>query len=203
MIINVRGANGSGKSTLVKRVLDLYENEPFYVTGRKRPLGYRCKSFRPGVEKLLIPGSYETPTGGCDTISDAATIYDMVQQAAESGLDVLFEGIVAQHNTTRLLEIMKTHEVTVIQLTTSMEDCIESVRARRIARGELTPFAGDNVKKEWKSVKSSCDRIRANGYTVLQLDREAAFLKVCEMLNVPQDKIITPSDIERGIGERP
>lgn len=200
MIINVRGANGSGKSTLVKRVLDLYENEAFYVTGRKRPMGYRCKSVRPGAERLLIPGAYETPTGGCDTISDAATIYDMVQQAADAGLDVLFEGIVAQHNTTRLLEIMKTHDVTVIQLATSMDDCVESVRQRRIARGDDSYFAGENVKKEWKSVKSSCDRIRNNGYQVLLLDREAAFLKVCEMLCVQLpsqlDKVLEEYDSE-------
>jgi len=189
MIINVRGANGSGKSTLVKRVLDLYESEPFYVSRRQRPMGYRCKSFRGGVNALLIPGAYETPTGGCDTISDASTIYDMIQQAAEAGLDVLFEGIVAQHNTTRLLELMRSHAVVVIQLTTSMEDCIESVRTRRIARGETTPFAGDNVKKEYKSVISSCDRIRSNGYAVVKLDREAAFHEVCKTLQVPTEQI--------------
>jgi hypothetical protein len=189
MIINVRGANGSGKSTLVKRILDLYESEAFYVSRRQRPMGYRCKSFRNGANVLLIPGAYETPTGGCDTISDASTIYDMIQQAAEAGLDVLFEGIVAQHNTTRLLEIMRSHAVVVIQLTTSMEDCIESVRARRIARGETAPFAGENVKKEWKSVVSSCDRIRSNGYTVLKLDREAAFREICTMLEIPAEQI--------------
>jgi len=203
MIINVRGANGSGKSTLVKRVLDLHESEPFYVSRRQRPMGYRCRSHRDGVDTLLIPGAYETPTGGCDTITDASTIYDMVRQAAEAKLDVLFEGIVAQHNTTKLLEIMRDHSTIVVQLSTPMEDCVDSVRARRIARGDTAPFEGENVRKEYKSVLSSGRRIEDNGYPVLRLDRDAAFMKVCELLSVPLDPVVSPHDIERGIGERP
>lgn len=185
MIINVRGANGSGKSTLVKRVLDLYESEPFYVSRRQRPMGYRCKSFREGADVLLVVGAYETPTGGADTITDAATIYDMVRQASEAKLDVLFEGIVAQHNTTKLLEIMREHETIVVQLSTPVEECIESVRKRRIARGETAPFEGENVRKEYKSVLSSCERIRSNGYVVHKMDREAALIHVLKLLNVP------------------
>lgn len=176
MIVNVRGANGSGKSTCVRRVLDLHETrEEIRVDGRARPLGYSCTSLRPGCEKLLIPGAYETPTGGCDTISSADLIYSMVLESARGGADVLFEGIVAQHNTTRLLEIHREIPVLVIRLATTEDECVEGVRQRRAARGDDREFDPKNVRKEYRSVLSSERRLLNNGVTVHVLSREDAF----------------------------
>lgn len=182
MIVNIRGANGSGKSTLVRKILDLHESTEIRTEGRSRPAGYLCKSQRPGCDKLLIPGSYETPTGGCDTLPNAELIYGMVTSAAEAGSDVLFEGIVAQHNTTKLLEICRDHRVIVIVLTTSQDDCVAAVRQRRIARGDDRPLDPKNVIKEWRSVQSSTNRLYQNGATVLRLDREEAFTRCLALL---------------------
>lgn len=173
-IINVRGANGSGKSTCVRRILELHTlREPIMVEGRGRPLGYTCH--RDEKPKLLIPGSYENPTGGCDTISSADLIYSMVIESARGGADVLFEGIVAQHNTTKLLEIHREIPVLVIRLATTEDECVEAVKQRRAARGDDREFDPKNVRKEYRSVMSSERRLLNNGVAVKVLDREAAF----------------------------
>lgn len=175
-IINIRGTHGSGKSTVVRRVLDLYENtSPVEIPSRSRPLGYRCS--RAGMQNLYVPGHYETPTGGCDTISSIETIFGSVVTAAESGSSVLFEGIVAQHSAGRLIELHAKMPVVVIVLSTSRDECVESVRARRASRGDDREFDPKNVIKEYNSVVSSTKRLRRDGMSsaIMELSREDAF----------------------------
>lgn len=200
MIINVRGTHGSGKSTLVRRVLEQYREEqkahgdnygviPWKIDGRKRPFGYHCRgrNFAP----LLILGSYETPTGGCDTISQIEMIFGAVEMAAETGGNVLFEGIVAQHSATRLLDLNKKHPVDVIVLTTPQEVAVESVRSRRAERGaSVEEFDPKNVIKEYKSVLSSSRRLEGNGMTLHKLDREAGFLFVLSKLSAETQQAV-------------
>lgn len=205
MIINIRGGHGSGKSTLVKRVMDLYRvKSERRMPSRKRPLAYECSD---GVvdnfvvlRTVAVLGAYETATGGCDTIGSADTIYELVKTYAESGMDVLFEGIVAQHSSGRLMEIHEKHDVRVVVLTTSQETCVESVRSRRAARGaSVEEFDPKNVVKEWKSVASSTKSILAKGAKVEQLDREAAFARVCQLLNAAPARPIESMDFS-GMG---
>jgi hypothetical protein len=174
-IYSVRGANGAGKSTLVRRVLELYPSQDeMRVESRKRPLGYRCSGG--DMRPLFVPGSYETPTGGCDTISDVETAYALVKSYADLGLDVLFEGILAQHSSGRLLDLRASHRVEVIVLTTSEEDCVAAVRDRRAARGAtVEEFDPRNVIKEYKSVQSSSRALSSKGCSVSRLSREEAF----------------------------
>lgn len=183
MIINVRGSNGSGKSTLVRRVLSSFaEQRPVMADGRKRPLAYICSGG--GLRRTAILGAYETPTGGCDTISKPDVIFGLAQTYADAGLDVLFEGIVAQHSGTRLLELARGRELRVIVLTTSDEECVASVRARREVRNERLVEEWDprNVLKECRSVRSSTKRLVSEGVNVEHLDREAGHARVRELL---------------------
>lgn len=176
-VISVRGTHGSGKSTLVRRVLGLYGEaaRPVLIYGRTRPIAYRCAE----TETLLpcfVPGHYETPTGGCDTVSDIATIFDLVKTAADGGVLVVFEGIVAQHSASRLIELSRLHSVRVLVLSTPSEDCVAAVRDRRAARGaDVMEFDPKNVLKEYKSVLSSTKRLRSEGLVVEDVDREGGF----------------------------
>lgn len=180
-VLNVRGTHGSGKSTVVRRIKDLYQTiSPTILPGRGRPFGYNCQGAN--YEPVYIPGHYETPTGGCDTISSIEDIFGSVLTAAEAGISVLFEGIVAQHSATRLFELNSKHPVTVIVLKTTLELCIESVIGRRKERGQDGPFNPRNVEKEFKSVLSSTKRLKENGIKVLELDREEAFAHCEEVL---------------------
>lgn len=169
MIINVRGANGSGKSTVVRRVLESFQRETKFVPGRARPIGYQC------VNGPYVVGTYENVTGGCDTIPSIEMIFEIVKLQADAGRDVLYEGILAQHSATRLMELNRVHPVTVVVLTTSQEDCVQAVRDRRAARGEEKPLDPTNVVKEYQSVISSTRRLKSAGVEIIHLDREAAF----------------------------
>ena len=185
-IVNIRGANGSGKSTVVRRILEFYGEgtvEAFTPPGRKRPLYYTCE--RVGYVPLKILGGYETPTGGCDTILDVSVVFDLAKTFADAGFDVLYEGILAQHSAPRLLELHKAYNVTVIVLTTPIEDCVESVRQRRRDRGDERELDPTNVQKEFKSVLSSTRRLQGEGVKILKLDREAAFAQVKAILEDP------------------
>lgn len=175
MIINIRGTHGSGKSTLVRRVKEMYGDGavPQMLQGRKQPFGYMCRA--PGLEQLYIPGHYVGPCGGCDSISSIESIFGSVITAAESGVAVLFEGIVAQHSATRLLDLHMVHPVKVIALSTTLEECIESVVARRVARGQTDEFDPKNVAKEFRSVLSSSRRLTNDGLPVEFMSREEAF----------------------------
>lgn len=140
LIINVRGGHGAGKSTLVRRVLDEYgPRQPSYVPGRNRPLYYTC--VKSGLKPLMVLGTYENPTGGCDTIQSIdgvgsiEVIFSTIRNGVSAGMAILFEGIVAQHSAGRLLDLNMEHPVDVVVLDTSLEDCVDAVRKRRAERG--------------------------------------------------------------------
>jgi hypothetical protein len=185
MIIQVRGANGAGKTTVVRRVMDqLGQARPISAPKRTRPIGYVFDQWPRGV---FVPGSYENPTGGCDTISSIETIFDLVSMYAEEGLHVLFEGIVAQHSATRLLGVWKKFrernvDTEVIVLKTDLGSCIASVVARRQAKGNFEPFDPENVEKEWRGVQSARKRLIGDGMKIVDLDRDEAPTYILERL---------------------
>lgn len=189
-VVNIRGTHGSGKSTVVRRVLELLGDQvPEHVDGRTRPISYLCHSGR-----LRVLGHYETPTGGCDTISKSEKTYELMRVSTLSGVNVLFEGILAQHSTGRLVELIKSTtdvDYKIVVLSTSLEECIASVKKRRDDRGVVGDFDPRNVTREYKSVLSSTRRLEHDGVRVLRLDRESAFRDVCEILSLRQDGMQT------------
>jgi hypothetical protein len=193
MIINVRGTHGSGKTTLVKRVRDSYTTvTPWMVDGRKRPFGYHLRSDT--LSPLTILGSYENATGGCDTISEIEVMFDAIKTLADGGQNVLFEGIVAQHSSGRLMDLHKIHPVDVIVLQTTLEVAIESVKVRRAERGaDVENFDPKNVIKEYKSVLSSTKTLIGRGAVIHKLDREEGFQWVMSRLNT------TPGEVHASI----
>lgn len=205
MIINIRGSHGSGKSTLVRSVRDLYDTQtPTMIPKRQRPLGYACRSSTGRLPPLYVVGSYETPTGGCDTIGSIEMIFELVTSMAEHG-HVIFEGIVAQHSAGRLLDVAMARpgEVTVIALSTPAELCVSSVESRRVERGQLEPLDPKNVIKEYKSVLSSTARLRRDGLPVLELSRFEAFVHVQNMLTekLPTGVSKQPESQENSCGQ--
>jgi hypothetical protein len=183
MIINVSGTHGSGKSTLVGMIKDLFEvADPIqYSPPKKKPYGYLCRGGEHGLQETYILGSYETPTGGCDTISKVEDMYETIRINAFDR-HVLFEGILAQHSTSRYLEVAKQFKTVSIVLATPVDVAIASVMERRAERGNDKEFNPSNVHKEWKAVESRRKRLVEAGLEVHLLDREPAFAKVLELL---------------------
>lgn len=155
-------------------------------------MGYRM-SDAPGLRPLVVLGSYETPTGGCDTIPEIATVFDTISALAEGGENVLFEGILAQHSAKRFLAVHQRFNsaecpVEIVTLTTPLETAVECVRARRRERGaDAENFDPKNVVREHDGVISSSKRLESAGVALYRLDRAAALSHVLSRLaEVPQ-----------------
>lgn len=214
MIINIRGTSGSGKSTLVRSIKALYHGTTlkFKEEGRKQPVGYSCiRCVPPDLPgpPLGLVGHYETDCGGCDTIASMDRIFELALQAHEKGLDVIFEGLLISADVNRTVDLMKSvpaNTLHVIALDVPIEECLDSVNARR--RGKdlrrwkavnplaenvtdtpegVTFRAGVNPKNtisKHKGVKQSCARLVAAGVPVHVLGRVAAYNKIKELLGL-------------------
>jgi len=177
MIINIRGTSGSGKSTLVRSVMDKYEGRQviFTIPGRKRPSGYLLTSLKSTVEQLFIPGSYENPTGGCDTIPKIDLVYEMIEMARIAGHDILFEGIMIGDDVKRCAALNKLSPVLVIALNTPIETCLRGIQNRRDARGDERPLCSDNtVERDKRLRRSMMPRLKDAGVETVWLGRDDA-----------------------------
>ena len=194
-ILNVRGTGGSGKSTLVRGITACYPQvTPCFVDSRKTPIGYLCE--RPMGASLFVVGSYERPCGGGDTLPTPGAVFDLVEEQAGLARDVIFEGIIAQDNTTRTMILHERFRLVVIGLLIPIETCLTSIRDRRQARGDAKPLNPKNTIARARSVERSLTKLAASGVDVRTFDdRALAFEAACAVLDV------TP--IEKLIVERP
>lgn len=179
--INIRGTSGSGKSTLVRNVMALYSAKaPCLVEGRRRPHHYILSD--EGRRCLIVPGHYETPCGGCDTLKSLGEVYELVRESVRQGSDVLYEGIIVGDDTRYALE--KPIDLRVIMLTTPIAECLSSVQARRDAKGTARPLNPKKTTTRADWIRRVTQRLEGAGVPTYRLDREAAFLKVRELLGV-------------------
>lgn len=183
MVVNIRGTSGAGKSHLVRSIMALYEFQTAnYKEGRRQPISYLFK--REDGEPLFVPGHYNTPTGGCDTISKPDDVYELVKDGANQG-DVLFEGIMVGDDVRRCAELSKEHKVLVIALNTPIEECLAGVQSRRDTRGDDRPLDPKNTIDRARRLKTSMmPRLKDAGVETLWLSRQEAFEKVKECFNV-------------------
>lgn len=166
MIINLRGAHGTGKSTIVRKVMAMYgRREPIYIdTGRRIPIGYVCYPKNKRDRPLFVCGSYEHPTGGgCDNVPGVDLIFKHIRRYAKLDMDVLFEGIVAQHSTPNALRLHDRYDLRVILLRIGLKRALRSVEQRRRARGETKTFNPENAIKEYSHRSVTPSRLRGDG----------------------------------------
>jgi hypothetical protein len=136
---------------------------------------------------LYVPGHYETPCGGCDTIAKPDTVYGLVRQAVEAGHDVLFEGVIVQDDVRRCVELHHDFPgaVLVIFLDVDVDQCIASVKARRNERGDDRPFDSSNTTKRAAKMPRMAQRLQDAGIEVRHADRANALDTVLRLLDLP------------------
>lgn len=176
MIINIRGTSGSGKTHIVRRIMELYGTKVnVMVEGRRKPQGYILSGGPPG-RTLAVLGHYETACGGCDTLPTRDLMFELVRSAHADGHDVLFEGLMLGGEVNRTVALHADGlPLTVINLTTDMELCLDSVRDRREARGNMKPLDPKNTVNKKREVDRASDRCVTGGVDLKALDREEAF----------------------------
>lgn len=185
MIINIRGTSGSGKSTLVRSVMSAYaDRSAVSVPGRKQPLFYICRS--PG-RYLMVPGHYEGPCGGCDTIKSVREVYEMLAKyvvGEPQNVNVLYEGLLASEDQKHCLQFHRSVAPVdlVVNLSTPIEDCLRAVAERRRARGDERPLDPKNTTSRVRAIKSACAKLDAAGVRVEDHDRKSALERVLTLL---------------------
>jgi ABC-type dipeptide/oligopeptide/nickel transport system ATPase component len=207
-VVNIRGTSGSGKSTVVTKIMHLVAGiarEKAYVggdsfiflpsniarNGSEVQVGSTCL-----LPRLFIAGRYATACGGCDGLSWKGAADDICNLVKEQALvsPVLFEGLmVSSWGTPRLINLCSDlgGQLTIIQLTTSLEECVASVNARRLERwrsagktGEPPPLDPANTAAKHRGTLKSCEKLEAAGVPVLYLSREEAFRRTAELLGL-------------------
>jgi hypothetical protein len=204
IVINIRGTGGSGKSTLVTSVMKRYPNvAQIKMEGRKRPLAttlwWDLGSAKVEQKKvlpkgLLVPGHYDTACGGCDTIKTVDQVYELVRSASlGDGNNVLYEGIMVMDDVTRAVKLDQDlkkvgSRLVVISLTTSIEDCLAGIRARKEARGDEKPLNEKNTRDRMKRQENILHRLKAAGVELKKLSRDEALAHTLELLGVVDGK---------------
>lgn len=191
MILTIRGTSGSGKSTLARRIMEHYDyGAPAWTERRRNPLFYELRRVDPATNEqsgktLRVLGHYATPAGGGDTLDGLDQISTMVHEGHNWGQDVLYEGLVVSSD---FLRIEAMHReglpVAVIGLATSLEECLDSVRARRAAAGNDKELSIKATADKHRAVELMMERFAKAGVNVRVLDREAAYEWSRELLSL-------------------
>ncbi len=191
--INIRGTGGSGKSTLVKKIVELYpDRAPFMKEGRKRTWFTLHLPEDKRLKGLVVPGHYDTACGGCDTLKTVDEVYDIVRKNVlgdENPTNALYEGIMVMDDVTRAVKLHQDLEkqggrLVVVSLTTSIEDCLAGIRARKEARGDTKPLNEKNTRDRMKRQESSLHRLKQAGVPLEKLSRDDAFNRIRELLGL-------------------
>lgn len=184
MIINIRGTSGSGKSTIVRDTLSFGAKTSFRQPLRKQPLGYLVSN--PGhAGNFCVIGHYESACGGCDTLPGYDRTFELVREGLGYAPNVVFEGLLVSEEVKRTVELHNAFpgELRVILLETPVEECLDSIRARRLARGDERPLKEDNTRNRVETIRRSVAKLEQAGVEVHRLHRHPAAQLVREWLS--------------------
>ena len=182
VIVNISGTSGSGKSTVVRRLLEVSRPHTT-VTDGKREIG---RIIQVGNKPVFVAGRYGFhDTAGCDVIKDVEFWYRTIYEQAEHN-NVVYEGLFVM-NHKRSQDLMRNlywgTTMHVINLTTPWETCLLGINNRRAAKGKGR-FTGDidNVKGHIVRARNFAHKLSELGASVYHLDREAAVVKLKELV---------------------
>lgn len=160
-------------------------NSPYYIDGRKQPIGYRLRSVDNPNQGISVVGHYETACGGCDTIHSFDEVFAHVRREYDMGYNVLFEGVLLYCEVPlTTMMVMEGLPLDVVALNTPIDECVASVNLRRWERGDPEPVNPDNTVTKFNGTVSSMKRLVANGVPVTWASRQQAYDFVIDKFNL-------------------
>lgn len=180
MIISVRGTSGSGKTHLARALMALYPSRQTLEVGGKLGgylLGDRLRVFGPYDERVQASGA--------DAMRrfSREQKFEIIGQWANQG-DVFYEGLMEGNEVTRTVAQARDHTTHVIFLDHALEDCLNSINARRALRGVLEPVNPKKTEEKFEELKRVRVRLRQAGVTTHLVDRAGALNLVRGLLGV-------------------
>lgn len=170
IIVNLRGTSGSGKTTIVRHILSQGTWKK-WTDEKGKVLAYYNE------EKMwAIIGSYENVCGGCDTIRTQDEIGERIRLFANTGYNVLFEGLLTSTLSSRWekfsKEIVPIANMLFWYVNTPIEECLCRIEARRAARGTKTPLNPKNTVERVKAIEVTYQKLSAAGCYCLKASQE-------------------------------
>lgn len=144
-------------------------------------VGYQIfEQFDPNREPyqhpLRIVGKYLTPCGGCDGIKTQDEASDRVRAWHNEGYNVLFEGLLISTIVGRWAEMAESvrkgqdEHMRFVFLNTPEEVCVERVKARRAAKGNVKPLNETNTRDKWRLMQTIIGKLQARKLCVMVTD---------------------------------
>jgi hypothetical protein len=136
-------------------------------TGRRRPIGYVS-------DDLFIVGHYEIAIGGIDTFRTLDEAYGVVDSFTDR--NVLCEGKAQNRDVDFLIGRQFDFRVVCVNLTTSPEEAIASVRSRGHNISEAI------IRRTHRKCQRDVEILRRGGVKVYDLCRREAMVMVGDLL---------------------
>jgi hypothetical protein len=137
---------------------------PLYRPGRSRPLGYRFRHPERS-STLVVLGHYERKSGGCDTIRESdgglSEVFSLADRAASAGESIVMEGLRLSSEYIQSHALACRHELHVLLLTTSAEQCSRNlIRRRRLAGSAGAELRSRGVEERLR-IENACEKLRS------------------------------------------
>jgi len=179
MLIKLHGTSGSGKSTVARFLMAQGLTIP-------EAKAYRVDMLQ--LEKpLFILGTYNTQCGGCDTLTALEQI-DLIHKYAPRG-HVFYEGLLGSEYYGKLGEASERYgrDHVFAFLDTPIELCIERVKARRLAKGNLKPLNEDNTRNRIYKIASLRSKLIRTGRNVVDIDHHQANIQIFDLFKASEN----------------
>lgn len=189
-LVSIRGTHGSGKSTVVRKILDKYPHEELrFKASDKRPYAYRVSL--PTGEALVVIGPYHTACGGCDAIQPYADILEYIRGAIRNDEHALFEGALVSSSYGTVGKLLNDHvveggESVFAFLDTPLQTCLERIKARRAAKGNLEPLNPHNTTVKFDNVARTKVQMKKldSQVSIVDIDHTRATQQVLKLFGV-------------------
>lgn len=184
VLVNIRGTHGAGKSTAIRALMErgMFRHIIGTTFGLRCPEAY--VGALPGVEQnVFVLGPYITACGGCDAIQPFELILTLLDKYAARG-HVVFEGILISTCWGAVGQALERRgrDAAVLFLDTPFRTCIDRVRVRRRAGGDLRPFDPTRLKQKHARIASLRAKIEAGSVRVLTASSENAAATIIGLL---------------------
>jgi len=164
MIINVRGTSGSGKTYTVRKFMDFYGPSTMINDNDGKPIAHVIFY---NMMPVYFIGSYANVCGGCDNVPTQDMICSLVRHFSQFG-HVIFEGLIMSHSYARYAALWK--ELTELcipfifaYMDTSLQDCLERVKQRRLDKGNTKEFNPQNTISAYDSIWGTMKKFQDAG----------------------------------------
>ena len=174
MLIIICGPSGSGKSTIARKFLTDYPVQKEWLSGRFTKIKSRCVAYDlPG--NLRVLGNYEYyQMGGLDGFKPYAEVWKFIEENVTKYPFILYEGLLISMNIGHLLtiaDIIDRKNVVVFHLTTSLDTCVERIRARN----KGSEFKVSTVTQAYNRGYSYSRAVRKHGINVVDITSDNGY----------------------------